>query len=66
MQVALKILNSVADTGLSPRNPEHKEKRSSLIRGLFMNKYERARLAPLVDPLRSELPPTVRLEESCL
>lgn len=44
MQVALKLLGFVADAGFDKNKPDDREKRSSLIRGLFMTKYERAKL----------------------
>lgn len=44
MRRALKILSAVADLGFDKRKPEDREKRSSLIQGLMLTKYERAKL----------------------
>ena len=45
MRKAIKLLNGVASVGFDLKKPEDQEKRSSLIRGLFMNKYDRAKLS---------------------
>ncbi len=47
MQVALKLLASVADVGFDLKKPEDREKRSQLVKGLFTNKYEYARAEKL-------------------
>lgn len=67
MRNAINILNAVADLGFDLKKPEDREKRSSLIQGLLMTKYDRAKLMPVVDPLRSENPlPIDRPEVACV
>ena len=43
MRRAIKILNLVSGFGFDRKKPEDQEKRSSLVYGLLMTKYERAR-----------------------
>lgn len=56
MQVALKILGSVADVGFT-KSPEDQAKRSSLVRGLFRTKYQ------IMDDAEAAIK---KAEESCL
>lgn len=43
MRRAIKILNLVSGLGFDKTKPEDREKRSSLVHGLLMTKYDRAR-----------------------